>query len=402
MNTNSYTLTPWLIFLYVASVISFSYSAEDFQTSNLIGGALVVIFAIESLAKRLFVCNSFTWGHCLFFWFVLFCAASLIFAPIGYPRVLSLVLLFILSIVLSSVIGQSGDIRPIIYGVLTGLGYATLSGSDQLLSVSSERATASLGNANTYALALLIGTIFCLYTLLVFEKKRFNILALFLNLTLILLFGFQIAFLTGSRKGILVFCLLLLLAYLYVIRRQTRVLKLISLLGCALISVGLWQAVIISPHFRRVEAALHFASGTGVGDNSIYTRVAMANDAFVLWTKKPLLGWGVDQFRNVSEFGTYSHNNYLELLANFGIVGFSIFYSIYIYVFIYGFKFFKSSKTNKKNLGFWILTIGISFLIMDVAAVSYYSKLHWIVLSTVFGLIAFHDRAITESVSVEE
>jgi O-antigen ligase len=402
MNSQTYTLTPWLIFLYVASVISFSFSTEDFQTSNFLGGALVVTFIIEVLAKRLSVCQSLTWGHGLFLLFVLFCAATLIFAPIGYPRVWSLALLFILSVVLSSVIGQSGSIRPVIYGVLTGLGYATLSGADQLMSVSSERVTASLGNANTYALALLIGTIFCLYNLLVAERKQLHLLAMTLNLSLIPLFGFQIAFLTGSRKGILVFCLLLLLAYLYVVRRQTRAFKLISLFGGILLCGGLWQAVIISPHYRRVESAVLFASGTGVGDNSIYTRVAMANEAFIMWTKKPLFGWGADQFRNVSGFGTYSHNNYLELLANFGIIGFIIFYGIYIYVLIHGLKFLKSSNTNKKNLGFWILIIGMSFLIMDVASVSYYSKLHWIVLSTVFGLIAFHEKMTTESAVTEE
>ena len=95
MNSNSYTMTSWLIFFYVASVIAFSFSAEDVAISNLIGMALVVSFVVESLVKRLPVSQSFSWAHALFFWFVLYCASSLIFVPEGYLRVRTLALLFI-------------------------------------------------------------------------------------------------------------------------------------------------------------------------------------------------------------------------------------------------------------------------------------------------------------------
>lgn len=395
MHTTSYTLTSWLIFFYVASVIAFSFSAEEVQISNLIGMALVFSFVIESLVKRLPVSQSFTWAHALFFWFVLYCASSLIFTPEGFLRVRTLALLFILSIILSSVIGRSGNIQPVIYGVFTGLGVATLAVADQLLSFSSERAVSTLGNANTYAFALLLGTFSCLYNLLVFENKRLQVLGLVVNLAAILLFGYQIVFLTGSRKGIFIFILLICLTYLYLLRRQTRIIKLFSILGGGLLIVGLWQTINLSPHYRRLEAALLFATGRDTGDTSISTRFALSNDALYLWSKKPLLGWGADQFRYISDFGRYSHNNYVELLVTVGIVGFTLFYSIYIYIITYGINFLRSKKNNKKNLGFWILLTGISFLIMDIAAVSYYSKLHWIVLSTILGLISFHKNIIS-------
>ena len=402
MNSNSYTLTSWLVFFYVASVIAFSFSAEDVAISNLIGMALVVSFVIESLVKKLPISQSFTWAHVLFFWFVLYCAGSLIFTPEGYLRVRTLALLFILSIILSSVIGRSGSIRPVIYGVFTGLGASTLAVADQLLSFSSERATSTLGNANTYAFALLLGTYFCLYNLLVFEKKRLQGLGLVVNLAGILFFGYQIIFLTGSRKGIFLFSVILLLTYLYLLRRQTKIIKLFSLGGGILLVVGLWQAIHLSPHFRRVEAAFLYATGRDSGDGSISARLALSNDALGLWSKKPLFGWGADQFRYISDFGRYSHNNYSELLVTVGIVGFILFYSIYIYIITYGTEFFRSKNINKKNLGFWILVTGMSLLIMDIAAVSYYSKLRWIVLSTIFGLISFYKNMLSGDLVKEE
>lgn len=402
MNSNSYTLTSWLIFFYVASVIAFSFSAEDVAISNLIGMALVVSFVVESLVKRLPVSQSFTWAHALFFWFVLYCASSLILAPEGYLRVRTLALLFVLTIILSSIIGRSGSIRPVIYGVFTGLGVATLSVADQLLSFSSERATSTLGNANTYAIALLLGTFFCLYNLLVFEKNRLTISGLVVNLAGILLFGFQIIFLTGSRKGIFVFSIIIFLSSLYLLRRQANIIKFFSLGGGILLVVGLWQAIHLSPHFRRVEAAFLFATGRDTGDGSISARLALTNDALGLWSKKPFFGWGADQFRYISDFGRYSHNNYSELLVTVGIVGFILFYSMYIYIINHGVNFFRSENINKKNLGFWILVTVMSLLFMDIVTVSYYSKLQWIVLATIFGLISFYKNMLSTDLAKEE
>jgi len=399
---NPYTLSPWFVSLYVASVIGFSYNAENFLVSNLLGVALIIVFAIESLAKRLNPFQIFTLAHYLFFWFVLLCAGSLIIAPEGYLRVRTLVQLFILSVVISNVIGQTGDLRSVKYGVLTGLGFAVLTNIGTLSSSSSAREAATLGNANIYALALLVGTIFCLYTLFELENQRFKVMTLIFHLALILMFGFQIVFLTGSRKGIIVFCTLLILTYFYVLRHQSRIFKFFSLLGFVLLIIGFWQTIQLSPHYRRLEKAILFAGGTNSGDKSISTRLDMIYDAFSLWSKKPLFGWGADQFRYISEFGTYSHNNYTELLVTVGLVGFTIFYGIYIYILTNSAKLFKSKNIGNKNLGFWIFLIGFSFLVMDIAAVSYYSKLYWIVLSTIFGLISFQKNITSADYQAEE
>ena len=52
--------------------------------------------------------------------------------------------------------------------------------------------------------------------------------------------------------------------------------------------------------------------------------------------ERPLLGHGIENFRYLyaQEVGkeTYSHNNYIELLVNNGIVGLLLYYSFYISV----------------------------------------------------------------------
>jgi uncharacterized membrane protein YesL len=75
---------------------------------------------------------------------------------------------------------------------------------------------------------------------------------------------------------------------------------------------------------------------------------------------------------------------------------------MYIYIITYGVGFFNSENINKKNLGFWILVTGMSLLIMDIVTVSYYSKLRWIVLSTILGLISFYKNMHSTNLVKEE
>ena len=67
---------------------------------------------------------------------------------------------------------------------------------------------------------------------------------------------------------------------------------------------------------------------------------------------------------------TYLHNNYVELLAGGGIVGFAVFYSMYGYLIV---NFIRKRRVAEpmKNL---CIIIVVLLLVMDVALVSYYSK----------------------------
>ncbi len=258
VNGRKYTLTTWLIFLYVASVIGFSFNAEDVIYSNLFGIILTFTFTMETLLKRLSFFPKFAWPLSLFFCFVLISAWSLMGAPEGYLRVRTLALLFVLTLVLSNVICNTGNLRPVILGVFAGLGFAIVVGMRHADPLSSERIGSTLGNANIYALALLVGTLFCIYNLLFAGSKRMRKGVVLSSLACIPLFGFQIMFLTGSRKGILVFCAVLASAYLFFVARQRKKVKIFSVAGGIALALAVGQAIVFSPHFKRLESVYSF------------------------------------------------------------------------------------------------------------------------------------------------
>lgn len=63
-------------------------------------------------------------------------------------------------------------------------------------------------------------------------------------------------------------------------------------------------------------------------DTSTELREGYTNLAINIWLQSPLIGVGINNFAvlNTLSQGSYSHNNYAELLAGVGIVGFLLYY----------------------------------------------------------------------------
>ena len=114
--------------------------------------------------------------------------------------------------------------------------------------------------------------------------------------------------------------------------------------------------------------------GRGEKGSSAVLRAQMIRIGWNSFKQHPLLGigYGCPHLLASREmnFDTYLHNNYIELLAGGGIIGFSIFYSIYIYL------FYKLHQYHSiKHYGNGICTILlVLILFMDFGQVSCYSK----------------------------
>ena len=82
---------------------------------------------------------------------------------------------------------------------------------------------------------------------------------------------------------------------------------------------------------------------------------------------------------------TYFHNNYVEILASGGIVGFFVYYGIYFYI-------IKEMIKNKKNKDiYFYISFALIFILlfMDYASVSYYSKSRYFYFVILFLQVKF-------------
>jgi len=110
-------------------------------------------------------------------------------------------------------------------------------------------------------------------------------------------------------------------------------------------------------------------------DPSASMRKQMIEDGVEMWKEYPLLGIGLDQYRVISVYGTYSHNNYVELLVNLGLIGLLLYYSIHLFI------LFSCLKNAMKSfIKIWSFASIALILMWDMALVSYNLKIIWILI----------------------
>lgn len=132
---------------------------------------------------------------------------------------------------------------------------------------------------------------------------------------------------------------------------------------------------IFSQTMDRIYQVFEFLEGNATrSTNSAWIRFAYIKLGLQLFKENPILGIGIGNANiyTMLYYGNshYLHNNYVEILACGGIVGFLFYYWIYFYLIYFFIKNFKY-RDQEFNICFVIFILK---LIMDYGAVSYYSK----------------------------
>lgn len=385
----------YLLAIYIMSAILISYLPGGSNISQGIGIILAFVFVIQLFAKR----DGLSLPQELFV-FILFFAYSLLggfsarnvstFVQSEFTLFQLVIFAVIAYKILSTRLGIALAVKAFVFGVLISTGFA-MAGIDFS---SSSRVGSLLVNPNLYGLSLLFGVIFGVYLLLISVSKRWKLF----YFLLLPLFSYQI-FCTGSRKaalGLMAFPVIFFLLYASrrFVHRPVRVVVIAVILVGVLISLlGFLQS---SPFYRRMQnlqQVLILRSTKTVGEGSIQERAAFYQAAFRTWQDHSLLGVGTNQFRfYASDYipglrVTYSHSNFMEILADFGLIGFLLYYSIYALIFRNLFRLWRMRLTRRDALIRDILISFITiFVVSELAWVTYSEKLVWIVLSVVIAL----------------
>ena len=189
-----------------------------------------------------------------------------------------------------------------------------------------------------------------------------------------------IVLMMGTKKGLVIFGIGAISLYLY--KSKNVVQSVIRIIIIYVVLLILYYFLLNNNFLyeiigNRVELMISGFLG-GNTDKSTATRLLFAQNAFDEFENHPFIGIGQDGFRYVNKYQfTYSHNNYVELLANLGIIGFCMYYWIYAKLLNASFKIIKNNI-----LPFVLL---ITLVVVDLSSVSYSSESKGIWLGIIMG-----------------
>lgn len=250
----------------------------------------------------------------------------------------------------------------ILAGVALALYMYSYYGIGNLISMG-ERLSSELGNQNTLGLscasAIILSFLFLFYKR---GKYRFSyVLSIVICLPACLF--------TGSRKAILMIVACIMIAVIFSPQQKGRFTRIILAVGSIIILVMIIQMIpAFSVISNRFEMFSFLKSNSNVDANlGDMNRILYINEGWKYFLNSPFLGNGIGY--SVYTWGVYSHNNYIELLMNNGMIGFFIYYLCHIRI---GISIY---KCNNKEF-YWLLSLIFLFILlfMDIGAVSYYSR----------------------------
>ncbi len=252
-----------------------------------------------------------------------------------------------------------------------------------------ERIGAVIGlHPNTIGLRMAIGVVISLYFIheSINENKKKSI---FFYLICILLFIIPVLF-SGSKKALLLLIVGTILFELINAKGSKWIFKatIFSIIGIMLIFFIFNNEMLYSIIGRRVERMyLTLTQGDSIAkkdtDGSLLERNFYIEQALNLFFENPIIGYGGNNFvtrmREINySHVAYSHNNFVEILATLGVVGFIIYYSYWLLVLTKLFLKLKYIKNKRFTSIFFILIMML--LILDYGNVSYTIEFNAILL----------------------
>ncbi len=242
--------------------------------------------------------------------------------------------------------------------------------------VGNVRIEGQAGNANAFAyimLFMVFGIFYFLGSKISWIRKKF--LTAFTVLPVIGIIY------SGSRKGFLGLLAFLFLWWLFCFSNKTFknpfkviLILLVFLVGSYFIFTFVMQNTNMGRRFERLQKE---------GSKS---RVQMYVEGFQMIRKHPVFGVGLDNYRALSSSGSFSHSEYIEVAATTGIVGFIIYFSIYIVLWR---RLSRIQKMTKDPFVLYMIgllkAITITILLVAFGRPNIISKETWIILAIAIG-----------------
>ncbi len=225
-------------------------------------------------------------------------------------------------------------------------------------------------NANTLGF-ILSNAFLCCMVILLNKDVKVKIVKI-LMLVMMVIFGVM-SFLTGSRKAIIFILFCIIVTTYYYMRNFTlkrKLLVVFSIIAVLFIAIKAIQELPVFYTVRvRMEDLFNAFGENGMVTDSDSNRINMIEEGLNAFLESPLFGKGTAYSSEL--FGSYAHNNFIELLMNYGLIGFLLYYVPYFFVIP------KVARLAKKGdvSAIYFLTFIMLDLILGVGNVYYYNRI---------------------------
>lgn len=255
----------------------------------------------------------------------------------------------------------------IVFDLLGGVTFVSLYFTGNLYE-SFRLGTELLGNANSFGLIITIFLVGAMYYSLNSKNKIFK----YLSIACIMCDIYMI-FLSGGRKFLLFAIVFMYVSFLL---NNSGRLKISSIVAGTLLIVGIigigYYAIIKVPVLYDAIGIRFVGLNTAQGALGVDSQSRLMMRGIEMFAKKPIFGWGVGGFQQYSymNYGSYiyGHSNYLELLANFGLVGTALYIGQYVYCLKNILKLNKNLDIQEYKL---FLPLLVAILVIDIFAISF-------------------------------
>ncbi len=371
-----------IFFLSCISYVLF-YIDDIIPYGRIITGAvfllMLVVFAVEREMKFRFSLSSYL---IYIFAFACFCLASKIWAEdpsLANGKIRRLFILFGMMFILYYSLKDRNDViqqmlKVIMYGGFCVVLFAYLKyGVKNILYLlsHSERLSNDYFNANSIGLCAAYSIVINVF-FLIYRKKKISVQELLLVPAVVILAASESRkALVGAILGVFALVILKNLNNRNIMKSFVRIL--VISLALILLLYAILQLPAFSGILTRMEGLFATLTGKGAGDASSWIRFQYNQLGWSLFKQRPLLGIGICNANRytLAYFGHdhYLHNNYIELLACGGLIGFFLYYSMYLYLIVIFLKY-RKNRDPEYDVCFVLMTI---VLLLDYGLVSYYS-----------------------------
>lgn len=224
------------------------------------------------------------------------------------------------------------------------------------------------GNVNIVGMNMCIAFASWLY-LLGKTKKKWIKLIVFCAMAFVVV----TSLLTGSRKILVFYVVTFVLANLQSSKRN-----LVFVIGGL---IALYIAVMeIEPLYYLVGHKLDFFGGSSAHtmyQESDENRLMLMEKGLRLFVDRP---WGIGFGSSSKYMGTYSHNNYIEVLVSSGLIGLIVYYASYFY------SLYFCSRKRSSPLGRYVIYTTVGFLLIELGQVTYLYSVPMVFLALIMAV----------------